>query len=149
MTVIGWSGANKLGWSKFKEIPEAPSDSGHDAAETSAGITYETGAQGLVVKVEFYNNSWVVKGKKSAALLKHEQGHWDIFGLYGFEVNRKLKGVSPDDAQSVFDAIYADCMTVQYQYDDETDHGLKVSKQLDWDKKIATEIRKGYGLIKP
>ncbi|HET6175398.1 MAG TPA: hypothetical protein VFE61_00600 [Candidatus Sulfotelmatobacter sp.] len=39
------------------------------------------------------DNCWVVKGQTSAALLRHEQVHWDIAGLTAYEISRTLKAL--------------------------------------------------------
>jgi phosphoribosylformylglycinamidine (FGAM) synthase-like amidotransferase family enzyme len=47
--------------------------------------------------------SWVVKGKKTAALLKHEQGHYDISALAARQFHDNALRLEADTAQELID----------------------------------------------
>src|SRR5262245_30988779 len=91
VTLTGWPRA--LTWDDFTEVDSAPSGATDEAAQIDSqaiqpervDITRESGrlrvsAYTVTVRV-ITDNSWVVRSQKSAALLSHEQGHYDITGL--------------------------------------------------------------------
>jgi hypothetical protein len=106
----------------------------------------------------------------TAALLKHEQGHFDITKVMADKAKASLKAKAAtltatevacgkaeatDAAQATFDALDAstvlsslqqdwiDSMNqAQTDYDDETNHGLKKAEQATWEKDIAAGLKK-------
>jgi len=106
----------------------------------------------------------------TAALLKHEQGHFDITKVMADKAKASLKAKAKtltatevvcgkteatDAAQATFDALDAstvlstlqqdwiDSMNqAQSDYDDETNHGLKKAEQATWVTDIAGGLKK-------
>jgi hypothetical protein len=112
--------------------------------------------------------SWVRKGRKSAALLRHEQGHFDIadvlvekaeikvkaaaVGVIGAGTGTKAK-IAIDDALTDLKSTepfkkIASLDTVlnqaQHDYDEDpttgTDHGTKPAEQAQWQTDIAAGL---------
>jgi hypothetical protein len=95
-SVISWSKETKLKWTAFKAVPDTeilgyaktsykieiqPSDVLVD--ENDNIQNYES----LTVVANFYtNHSWVFK--KDIYLLSHEQLHFDIAGLYAYNMRQ-------------------------------------------------------------
>lgn len=98
----------RLRWADFRKIKESM-DGSHDAQVVTA-ITYKLKfwadpnqkwkvTSGNVVLSLRRPAMWVVKGKESAALLSHEQGHYDIAALAARTLYARLKGLSGDGSQ--------------------------------------------------
>ncbi|WP_298537193.1 hypothetical protein [uncultured Algibacter sp.] len=155
-SIIPWSKTTKLEWSDFKAPPNTdiigyaqtsykieiqPSDVAVD--ENNNIQNY----QSLSVVANFYtNHSWVFK--KDDYLLKHEQLHFDIAGLYArkmmieFDKLKKNKIADFDSYMSVYKSIWTECRNIQKKYDKETNHGLLVEANNSWIEEIASEINK-------
>jgi hypothetical protein len=104
------------------------------------------------VVVEFVaNESWVrPQSRADAALLTHEQGHFDITGLMAFEMARSLEAVQGRKSKDVesrakkvmsrvmdkWTAIFGD----GGQYDQETNHGADAARQAAWTASIKAHI---------
>jgi hypothetical protein len=87
--------------------------------------------------------TWVVRGKLTAALLAHEQGHWDIAGLTAHEYYRALAGLRATKqselarlAQEALQRIKTKVDRLQVKYDRETNHSRDAAKQAQWDTLI-------------
>ncbi|HEY5687587.1 MAG TPA: hypothetical protein VIS27_04695 [Yeosuana sp.] len=155
-SIIPWSETTKLEWSDFKAPPNTdiigyaqtsykieiqPSDVAVD--ENNNIQNYES----LSVVANFYpNHSWVFK--KDDFLLKHEQLHFDIAGLYArkimleFDKLKKNKIADFDSYMSTYKNLWAECRNVQKKYDKETNHGLLADMNNHWIEEIATQINK-------
>jgi hypothetical protein len=97
--------------------------------------------------------SWVVRGSETAALLAHEQGHYDLAGLAAREYSRELLELLaegpmdpadiPDRVNAINDQIISELATINERYDDDrlgTDHGLNVDIQNRWNAFIPGHI---------
>ena len=155
-SIIPWSETTKLKWSDFKALPNTdiigyaqtsykieiqPSDVAVD--ENNNIQNYES----LRVVANFYSNhSWVFK--KDDYLLKHEQLHFDIAGLYArkimleFDKLKKNKIADFDSYMGIYKNLWTECRSVQKKYDKETNHGLLAEINNNWIEEIATQINK-------
>jgi predicted secreted Zn-dependent protease len=102
------------------------------------------------------DESWVVNGRQSDALLHHEQGHYDIFGLMTRELNQALVSIrarSGPALQSGIRQVRADYQAridrLMIQYDNETVHGTDSAGQGRWDQRISESIRNGTNFTAP
>ncbi len=84
-------------------------------------------------------DTWVVAGKKSAALLHHEQLHYVIATLVGRELDDELAALTGDSSdevqQAARDLIQAKndrALAIGQAYDDDTDHGEDDAQQKLW-----------------
>ena len=155
-SVIPWSQTTKLEWSDFRASPNTDI---LGYAQTSYKIEIEPSNvlvdennniqnhESLSVVANFYkNHSWVFK--KDDYLLKHEQLHFDIAGLYArkmmneFDKLKKNKIADFDSYMSVYKNLWAECRQVQKKYDKETNHGLSVDINNTWIEEIESEINK-------
>jgi hypothetical protein len=178
---------NNLTWKDFKG--EAPTKPKHNkAALTVSGFRYDVKISwgpevkkgkwtGFIIatpiatpventlKVSSYMDrcaSWVKETEKSAALLKHEQGHFDISeywarqakaalqtafdgGLTGRAKPKEKKGSEGDFAtanlekkmDAIYDAEFKKMDKMQDDYDKETKNGTDETQQAAWNIKIA------------
>jgi hypothetical protein len=98
------------------------------------------------VFANFHKNlSWCKKEYQSEDLLKHEQLHFDIAGLY----SRKLKEAFEtyqysndykNEIQQIFNQKKIEYHLSQQQYDVETNHSLNKERQKDWEKYIHEQL---------
>jgi hypothetical protein len=145
---IAWSGVRRLNWSDFKATPDPKSP---NAALTSSKISFKYSQSGsnfrYTITCEFDRNaSW---GKvKTAPILAHEQGHFDISEIHARKLNKALKQfkVTEETLTKEVSAIYQKIMdeqnAMQSDYDNETNFSRNAEKQLAWLEKIKKEIEK-------
>ena len=124
----------------------------YDAVQSRG--TWKAGDNFNVVISMPRTQSWYVAGKNTAALLKHEQGHYDITALGAREINRRAVAVRAESAQEVYDAISAIMSEVQQKindvnirYDDRTDHSNIVAAQSSWEHAINAAKRLDEGTL--
>lgn len=143
-----------LTWENFEAA--LPSEKPEHAAASSTGITYSwsySTAQGIPelrfsVHTYFYpKKSWVDSLRKTPALLKHEQLHFDISELYARKLLKALKEYVAMrnirvDLREIHQEIEAERKFLQNQYDKETRHGTDNPAQLQWEKTIQNELKK-------
>ncbi|MBE7442570.1 MAG: hypothetical protein HS119_08975 [Flavobacteriales bacterium] len=147
---ITWSKERMLTSEDFK----AKAQKGHKAA-AQADVSIESEIinqteNGVKLKIiALFNTaySWMKpEGKENEHLLKHEQGHFDIFEIFTRRCRKELKEAKlnnknvakklPEIIQKYIQQAYK----YQDKYDEQTQHSLKVEKQEEWNKKIAAEL---------
>lgn len=154
-TEIIWQPGTRLQWDDFRSRTGA---SGLYKAYTTAGIRYAIDApEGKVrIRTEAYflkEESWVHVDHKVATLLRHEQGHFDIAGVFALRLAKALQHleVSAEEfmqkhlnerAEELFQAIYAELDATQQRYDQETVHGTNTEAQTQWEAWILEELNK-------
>jgi hypothetical protein len=157
--VDGWP--SDLKWSQFDEEPRRPKGVNEDAqtaTNATAGddITIEHDRRGLKLgqfKVQLTfdsEHSWVLTGKADAALLRHEQVHWDIAGLNAHETARALRAIRASSKGGLGNAIHSTMSRLglkaqaqQLWYDDESKHGLNPAGQKKWQDLVQKAIDGG------
>ncbi len=143
--MLDWSAGRKLTWSDFTQIPD---DGKKIAALTTYEISYEfvRGASGWepIVSCRFnQRESWVKRTRERKYILEHEQLHFDIAELFARKLRKKYDELSwiggrPERSpQAVFEEIFASCKVMQWQYDEETDHGTIDVQQDRWASVVA------------
>ncbi|APY07521.1 hypothetical protein BWZ20_04065 [Winogradskyella sp. J14-2] len=149
-TSISWKKEIKLKWEDFKGIPDtnilayAQTSYKIEIFPTEVNVDADNNIQGfekLYVVANFYSNhSWVYK--ESDYLLKHEQLHFDIAGLYALKINDEFKKLIAkkianfDTYFEVYQNLWKECLETQKQYDLETQHGQLVEENDKWIKTI-------------
>ena len=153
-STIKWSKDRKLTWSDFKGIPDEeilgyaltaykielhPSEVIVDSENNIQDYESQT------IVANFYSkHSWV--HTKSDYLLRHEQLHFDIAGLYAykmqmeFEKLKKQKVANFDSYLKVYQQLWTECRKMQGEYDKETSHGQLVEENNNWIQKITKEL---------
>jgi hypothetical protein len=164
--VAGWP--RNIAWSEF---PEVGSASGDELAQIKTdvilpsrlSVVHEGGTVRLPTAIEVHlqvtrEESWVVRGSQSDALLHHEQGHYDIAGLEARSFVRQLLAIRARDAQDLQTQVTAALTSrrnrsqrLQDKYDarTETDHGRNQAGQTRWDALIRTTVTNGGDLPSP
>lgn len=144
-------GKGKLTWLDFKGKPDY---SVVDVAQTSSGIGYnyefDSGANSvLVVNVYCFfskKQSFGKVSKENNYILQHEQHHFDLSYIYSQLLIQRLKLISVNNnnydevVNNIYDEVNKELDTEQDKYDNETKHSTCISKQLEWDSKINSEL---------
>lgn len=144
---IPWSETRKLSWDDFKARPDAASA---NAAMTNSIINIEFNfdetSLDYTISCRFdKNRSWVKV--RTAPVLQHEQGHFDIAEIYARKLAKEMKsyrfnpGTVQTDVNNIYDRIMAVYQKQQQQYDQETDFSRNREKQAQWLTKIATDLK--------
>lgn len=153
---IAWSGVRRLTWNDFKATPDPKSS---NAALTSSKISFKYSQSGAnfrySIACEFDRNaSW---GKvKTAPILAHEQGHFDISEIHARKLHKALKlynlneATLAKDVSAMYQKVMEDQNVMQSEYDNETNFSRNAEKQLIWLEKIKKELERleeyaGYG----
>jgi hypothetical protein len=144
--LLEWNSDYKLDWADFKGTANAYSDG-------DAATAIQIKAQPYYYKKTLYYNveAYFIRHKSwskntSAALLAHEQLHFDIAELYARKVRKKIseyKQMGVKDVQDYNDAIRKilnESNGADLQYDQETVHGAISRKQAQWQKNVKEEL---------
>ena len=163
MGVTCWP--RSISWSEFEEQSKRPPGETRDAltysdadAPTSGirilqdGNKWKLGPFTIKMSV-LKSKSWIVTSAKSADLLSHEQGHYDIAGLCGWQEYRDFEGLRASRSSDLGDRIGAilrkweqRTQDLQDYYDSkkQSDHGKNATGQAKWDTLIADAIKNNY-----
>lgn len=163
MTVTMTGFDHQVAWREFSRVAQRPNQT-EEWAEVVAhtNVQYDfveddegwrvTGARGTVSVNEAA--SWVVQGKETAALLRHEQGHFDITALgVREEANlvNAITGTSASNIQTQRDEVRQQIQTkindANDRYDTRTDHSQNAAAQSRWLRSISAAKNKDAGTI--
>jgi hypothetical protein len=141
--LLKWSSTRKLTWSDYKAKPNPNSDA---AASTTSylGISYNISSRDFSYKIESKfskTRSWGLH--KTAYILSHEQGHFDIAEIFARKLHKKMSEYRFDrksyekDLRKIYQEILDEKEETQNKYDKETNHSINKEKQAEWLLKIA------------
>ncbi|MDO7848162.1 DUF922 domain-containing protein [Hymenobacter sp. M29] len=148
---IAWSATRPLTVADFLGRP-GPSD--QLAALTTSDLKADAACRDFVftgtVRATFNpNTSWIRNPATiSAALLRHEQIHFDITEVYARLMRQKLlvfqARADCNKLQPAFNnltkGVYDQWDREQNRYDAETNHGLNAAKQAYWEKQTQVKL---------
>jgi hypothetical protein len=140
--------AASLSWSYAYALEQSPEACAYRILDIQVAATFHP------------DESWVRPGHRSAAVLSHEQGHFDIAELYKkrFEddtrelvasvrecrgrnerkISRFVERDLNDLIGSVFDEIWRAYRARQDVYDEETRHGMNAQAQASWTEQLES-----------
>jgi predicted secreted Zn-dependent protease len=145
---FSWKHDRKLVWSDFKGKP--------DKSNPASALTYSDIHIGasvingkISVDVQNYFDvklSWT-KNKTSVQLLAHEQLHFDITELYTRIIRRRMNEIASE--QTLKDGSFnkesskllQQWHDYQVKYDDETNHGVNIEKQKQWENLVQNQLK--------
>jgi hypothetical protein len=154
MTVNLLTSVEKLSWAQFREVEKSPD--GTSAAQTASLLqpgTIRTGKNGkdiMITQLQINvsvnaSESWVVKGKQTAALLKHERLHYRIAIVVAYELDAALLSIKAANAralQAAANALLAEKKArvdaLSNRYDRETKGGTDSAAQQRWQTQVAS-----------
>lgn len=141
--LLDWSSSRRLTWNDYKASPDPDSDA---AASTTSYLAIEykitSNSFGYKIQSRFSKTrSWGLH--KTAYILGHEQGHFDIAEVFARKLNKKMseyrfdKKTYQKDLNKIYHDILDEKEKIQNDYDKETNHSIKKGQQEEWLKKIA------------
>ncbi len=108
-------------------------------------------------------DSWVKPGHQTAAVLNHEQGHFDLTQIYKLIFDERaqhlidarntcergsieeavefVEGRVVVQAEALFEDVWQSYTSTQETYDDQTNHGILMETQDLWTKRIHRGLR--------
>jgi Bacterial protein of unknown function (DUF922) len=140
--LLAWSASRKLTWADYKASPDPNSD----AAATTASylvFSYSIRNDDISFRIESKfskTRSWGLH--KTAYILSHEQGHFDLAEVYARKLYKKVqeyrfhKKNYRKDLQKIYQEVLDEKEEMQNKYDRETNHSINKEKQAEWLKKI-------------
>jgi len=147
--MLKWSADRPLTWADFKH---RPMPSNRLVALTAANIDVQVACKDFVFNstvtaVFLPQESWVHDAPKaSAALLRHEQLHFDITELHARMLRQKLSTVKLDCEHlnpafnNLTKVAFATWQREEGRYDQETNHGLNTEKQKFWETQVQQRL---------
>jgi hypothetical protein len=149
-----WTPSRKLRWEDFHG-PERIGAVRQIAAESVCGISVETSLAPVTARARIYvfntfdkEQSWTRPDKQSGAVLRHEQGHWDLCEIYTRRMQARfdaqtISGNRLDEmVTKIYDQVSRDYEQRQRTYEMETGHGTDPAGQQRWELLIARELSK-------
>ncbi len=141
--ILTWNKDRKLTWSDYKASPNPKSDA---AATTSTSLSidyhFKEGQFSYTIKSWFSRTrSW--GRNKTAYILAHEQGHFDIAEVYARKLHQRMSTYTfnkqhyQKELNRIYKEVADEKAAVQAQYDYETRHSIDEVKQAEWLKKIS------------
>ena len=144
--VLEWDPSRKLSWADYKARPNPDSDAGASTT-TYLGINYNITSRSFSYKIYSRfskTRSWGLH--KTAYILSHEQGHFDIAEIFARKLHKKMseyefnKKTYNKDLEKIYRDVTKEKEDTQNQYDKETNHSINKTEQLLWLKKIAAML---------
>jgi len=140
--LLDWDKSRKLSWTDFKAKPDSESDV---AARSTTYLlfSYTVNNDGFSYKIESRfskTRSWGLH--KTAYILSHEQGHFDIAEVFARKLHKKMSEYTfnrrtyQKDLKKIYQDILDEKEELQNNYDTETNHSINKEKQAEWLKKI-------------
>lgn len=145
--LLDWSASRKLTWNDYKAKPDPESDA---AATTTSylAIEYNITSSSFSYKIQSRfskTRSWGLH--KTAYILSHEQGHFDIAEIFARKLHQKMseykfnKRTYQNDLNKIYNEILDEKEKMQNDYDKETNHSIKKERQVEWLNKIAVILK--------
>lgn len=137
-----------LQWVDFKGKPDNQS---HTVANSAVGFKFTAGIQSqdknttVHLKISSFfvrSKSWGKTKNLNNYILLHEQKHFDLarYGAELFRRNLLQQKMNASNASNFINKAYDDAwntyLTLQAQYDKETNHSINTAQQEIWNKKI-------------
>ncbi len=136
--VIPWSFYRRLRWDDFRSEPKKNTDA-VASTSTSLGIAYQVKNSVLSYQVTCNfskTKSWGLV--KTAYILSHEQGHFDITEIYARKLHQALQSYNfnkknyKQDVNRAYQKIITEKEAFQEMYDKQSDHSRNKKEQAAW-----------------
>ena len=144
--LIPWNASRKLTWDDYKGEPDPQADA---AASTTTLLTvsykFSRNNFSFAIRSGFDpTRSWGTH--RTAYILSHEQGHFDIAEVYARKLFQKLSEYKYDprsyqkELKKIYEEVIKEKEKMQNEYDEQTRHSILRVRQEEWLKKIATML---------
>ncbi|MBA9077471.1 DUF922 domain-containing protein [Rufibacter quisquiliarum] len=147
VSMIPWSGQKRLTWDDFAGSP-ASENQHHALTSTNMEMKVKCEKNQLKFRVEAVFNpreSWT-KNRKSAALLAHEQLHFDLTELHARMLRKRLAELpnacsrGAADLNRYANEAFTNWHKEQDLYDSQCHHGLDKARQQEWVENVAARL---------
>lgn len=153
--ISGQKGNRPLTWADFTGKPDTQSsfeaNTWWNIKYGFKGVTFKGDTvllQGMNIVLELSGQqSWVKKGFETDALLRHEQGHFDIGRLCAAALKKAFDTayISSSNYKTkpaeIFKAVLQSYHDMGVQYDNETDHSKNKAEQLRWETLLNAKLK--------
>jgi len=146
---VYWKSDNSLTWDNFRGYPNYLSK--YSAAITSDFDYTFIGDSLDTIKIEAFSqphHSWV-KGstKDSEYVLRHENYHFNVSELIARKFRKEIlelnqASFNKKTVKTIYRKYRNELLSVQNKYDTDTDHGLLIEKQKDWEYLVDSLLNK-------
>ena len=136
--LVDWKSNRPLTWSDYKGTPNPESDAAATTT-TLVGIEYHIKNNSFSYSIQCRfskNQSWGLH--KTAYILAHEQGHFDIAEIYARKLNQEMqeyifnRRTYEKDLRKIYNKVMQEKEDFQNRYDKETRHSINREKQFAW-----------------
>jgi len=145
--LLKWKADRKLTWADYQAAPDPESDA---AASTTTYlvIDYNISNTRFSYKIKSMfskTRSWGVH--KTAYILSHEQGHFDLAEVFARKLNKKMseykfnRKTYQKDLDRIYNSVTKEKSETQNLYDSETRHSINKVKQAEWLEKIDRMLK--------
>lgn len=144
-----WSESQELEWGDFLAAPDpASKGAALTAYEIQARTVCEAEGPAFHVTIRFLSNqSWVKPKQRTARILAHEQGHFDLAEVTARRLRAELGQLDLGcaDGTAAFTKLVADFQgrdrDLQRSYDRQTMFGTGSGAQRHWEARIKSWLR--------
>jgi len=147
-SLIVWDRDKKIAFADFQGVPDMKSIGNAGTAYDIVPI-YNPDSP-LIAHVVCYfikKKSWIKKQISDSNTIIHEQGHFDIGEIYARKFERKIANMKIQH-DSIDWGIYYIKLNIlreldrfQDKYDNETNHSINKTKQIEWNNKIKKMLQ--------
>lgn len=139
---LPWAYGRPLTWDDFLCEPKRNTDA-VALTSTALGISYNVSNNQLNYEITCSFSkvkSWGIL--KTAYILAHEQGHFDITEIYARKLHKELldykfnRKTFRQDVNLIYDRVVKEKENLQFAYDGLTDHSRNKTVQQEWLDKI-------------
>jgi len=150
---IEWEEDKPLRWSDFKGTPDYLLDF---VATTNSGMShaYAIDSNGVLDKstssvlAHFYPTfSWYKPADTTAAILRHEQSHFDISEIHARKLRKRIQEFqftanSKEEIKRLYDITEQERRYTQQLFDKETGHSRSKEQERFWARRIKDSLEK-------
>jgi len=149
--IIFWEADKPLAWTDFKgkSVKSSPY---HAQTQGALNYTFDNlgvGSYLFKLNVKFdKQKSWSKTEEQTDNLLDHEQGHFDIYEIYGRIIIKRLKETKAltgskfsDRVEKIFRKAFGELQKFQQEYDKATNHSKNKEKQGEWNEKLEKMLK--------
>jgi hypothetical protein len=149
-----WSEKRRLSWSDFLGTPDFASDA---SAMTAYAISYEATCEGPTFTFHVSNTfqperSWVkptllLRMTIERLTLQHEQTHFDLGEVHARQMRQAMRELKApcerpeDERRAIAERVMREDGTVQRRYDHETEFGVNLARQREWETSVARQLK--------
>ena len=141
--LIAWKPDRKLTWDDYRGEPD-PAANAAASTTTLLTVSYQFGRSAFKFTISSGfdpSRSWGIH--RTAYILSHEQGHFDIAEVYARKLYHKLSEYRYDpksyrkDLKKIYEDVIKEKEEMQNKYDEETRNSILKVRQAEWLKKIS------------